>query len=197
MTADDSRVADGDRIQLSRPRKLAEWLDTDQYPANEFPTLESEQDLWLRAVEDLRAESKFGEGDPTDLYDLLVQVVETNGGAIPVTVDGDDWIAGGPSGGVRATTDTTDGVLKDDIQHMDVKQLTETELADLMAGAMDPERLYRALATLTVADEDIDYREGVFRVAHHANVSLSELLAYAVETEAYSRADLQQIVEDL
>jgi len=197
MTADDSRVTSGDRIQLSRPRKLAEWLDAHRYPADEFPTLASEQDLWLRAVEDYRAEYRSGEGDPTDVHELLVQLVETNGGAIPVTVNGDGWIAGSPAGGVKATTATSNSVSVDDIQHMDIEQLTETELADLMAGAVEPEQLYRALATLTVADEEFDYREGVFRVAHHADVSLEELLAHAVETDAYSKADLQQIVDDL
>lgn len=60
-TGRSSRLADASRIQLSRPRELGRYLDEERYPPEVYPTLESEQDLWLRAVEDLRIDDVFAE----------------------------------------------------------------------------------------------------------------------------------------
>lgn len=60
-TGRSSRLADAGRIQLSRPRELGRYLDEERYPPEVYPTLESEQDLWLRAVEDLRIDDVFAE----------------------------------------------------------------------------------------------------------------------------------------
>ena len=60
-TGHSSRLADAGRIQLSRPRELGRYLDEERYPAEVYPTLRSEQDLWLRAVEDLRIDDVFAE----------------------------------------------------------------------------------------------------------------------------------------
>ena len=60
-TGHSSRLADAGRLTLSRPRELGRYLDEERYPPEVYPTLESEQDLWLRAIEDLRIDDVFAE----------------------------------------------------------------------------------------------------------------------------------------
>ena len=60
-TGRSSRLADAGRIQLSRPRELGRYLDEERYPPEVYPTLNSEPELWVRAVEDLRIDDVFAE----------------------------------------------------------------------------------------------------------------------------------------
>ena len=48
----DPRVADAPRLQLTRDPSFADALLSSVYPRDEWPTIASEQDAWLRAAEE-------------------------------------------------------------------------------------------------------------------------------------------------
>ena len=48
----DPRVVDANRVHLSRDPSFADALLSSVYPRDEWPTIASEQDAWLRAAEE-------------------------------------------------------------------------------------------------------------------------------------------------
>ena len=82
-TGHSSRLTDAGRIQLSRPRELGRYLDEERYPAEVYPTLRSEQELWLRAVEDLRIDDVFAENYTHDNRTRVVVADREGADGIP------------------------------------------------------------------------------------------------------------------
>ena len=199
IMTDDSRLTDADRITLSRPRSLGRFLDEERYPADVYPTLNSEPELWLRAVEDLRIDDIEGEGDPVELHDLLTDFLENNGGTVLLTVtgDGDKWIAGGPEEGLKMSIEISAGAQVQGLRHMDAERLSEDELAEELSEAADAEQLFESVAELAVVDEDIDAREGVVELCDQADVSISSAVRYALETGAADPEAVQAVLDDL
>jgi hypothetical protein len=196
---DRSRLTDADRLTLSRPRELGQYLDEERYPPDVYPTLNSEPDLWLRAVEELRIDDVEGEGDPVELHDLLTEFLQANGGTVPLTVTdgGDEWIAGGPERGLKMSIEISAGTNIDGLRHMDAERLSEAELAEELSEAADAEKLYESLAELTAVDEDINAREGVVELCDQADVSIASAVRHALETGAADPEAIRRVLNDV
>jgi hypothetical protein len=196
---DGSRLTDADRLTLTRPRELGRYLNEERYPVDTYPTLRSEPELWLRAVEELRIDDIEGEGDPVELHDLLTEFLEANGGTVALTVtdDGEEWIAGGPEKGLKMSIEISAGAEMDGLRHMDAEKLSEAELAEELSEAADAEKLYESMALVTDSDDDINVCEGVVEMCDRADVPLASAVSHALETGAADPEAIRRVLEDL
>ena len=82
-TGHSSRLTDADRLTLTRPRELGRYLDEERYPPEVYPTLSSEPELWVRAVEDLRIDDVFAENYTHDNRTRVVVADREGADGIP------------------------------------------------------------------------------------------------------------------
>jgi len=198
IMTDKSRLTDSDRLTLTRPHELGRYLDEERYPPDAYPTLRSEPELWLRAVEELRIDDIKGEGRPPALHDVLTEFLEANGGTVPLALsdDGEKWIAGGTERGLKMSVEISAGAEIDGLRHMDAEELSEAELTEELSEAADAETLFESVALLADVDDDIDVREGVVELCDHADISIASAVQHAIETGAADPEAVQAALDD-
>lgn len=192
---DDDRLVDGRRLTLTRSRDLGRQL-LEVYDADAYPAIETEQGAWIQAVTELIAAQQEGAGDASDLLEEIVDVIEANDGAIPVTVAGRDVLVCGDEESVCLHREThSEG--DTDVEVVDVDELSAADLADLVADEMEPEELYRALAALNALSDEFDVAEGLFSILDNVNADAEDLLRESVRAGRYSVDEFREILDDI
>lgn len=182
----DDRVADDVKATVSRSREEADRL-AQQFPQDQYPTVESESDMWRRAGEECVQHNRNG-GSPPEMFRSLIQAAEDEGMVPVIIVAEETAIYPDDEGAVRLTTSETNGV-----EHMAIEDLGPDELATLMQD-VDPDALAHSMVELVGLRDDITMADGLLSVWELSDKSLVEMCGEMLDA-GYSAEEMHAAVD--
>jgi hypothetical protein len=172
----DPRVADANRVHLSRDPSFADALLSSVYPRDEWPTIAREQDAWLRAAEERLQQAQAAE-TLTDIQARFVEQPQARENVLTLLVPPEQDVLVAPRG-EGATT-------------LSVETVTTTHGADEIERMPADQR--DAETTREIAREAVDIgdvRREVTALLDTLGVAFDELVKDAVANGAVDMEDL-------